>query len=94
MLGALASVLNKRINQYFADCSLRCYFPMICSNVYFVRLQQVSILHYDLLSSKSGHYMALVKDPIVTDAGPDVKSGHNVNISSIAIPLNFDQRNF
>ena len=38
--------------------------------------------------------MALVKDPIVTDAGPDVKSGHNANISSTDVPLNGDQGNF
>ena len=38
--------------------------------------------------------MALVTDPIVTDAGPDVKLGHNANISSINVPLNGDQGNF
>ena len=94
MLGALASVLNKRINLYFVDCIPRCYLPMICSNADFVGLQLVNILHYDLLGSNSGHYMALVKDPIVTDAGSDVKSGHKANISSIDVPLNGDQGNF
>ena len=90
VLGAVASVLNKNINLCFADCPPRCYLPMICSNADFVRLQLVNKLHYDLLGSNSGHYMALVKDPIITDAGPDVKSGHNANISSIDIPLNGD----
>ena len=94
VLGALASVLNKRINLYFTDCSPQCYLPMICRNDDFVRLQHVNILHYDLSGSNSGHYMALVKDLIVTDAGPDVKSGHNANITSIDVPLNGDQGNF
>ena len=94
VLGALASVLNKRINLYFADCPPRCYLSMICSNADFVRLQHVNILHYDILGSNSGHYVALVKDPIATDAGPDVKSGHNANISSIDVPLNGEQGNF
>ena len=94
VLGALASVLNKRINLYFADYPPQCYLPMICSNADFVRLQHVNILHYNLLGSNSGYYMALVKDPIVTDAGPDVKSGHNANNSSIDAPLNGDQGNF
>ena len=67
---------------------------MICSNADFVHLQHVNILHNDLLGSNSGHYMALVTDPIVTDAGSDVKSGHNTNISSIDVSLNSDQGNF
>ena len=94
VLGALASVLNKRINLYFADCPPRSYLPMTYINADFVHLQHVNILHYDLLNSNSGHYMALVKDSIVTDAGPDVKSGHNANISSVDVPLNGDQGNF
>ena len=94
VLGALASVLNKRINLYFADCPPRCYLPMICSDADFVRLQHVNILQYDLLGFNSGHYMALVKDPIVTDVDPDVKLGHNATISSIDVPLNGDQGNF
>ena len=67
---------------------------MICCDADFVRLRHVNKLHYDLLGSNSGLYMALVKDPIVTDAGPDVKSGHNANISSIDVPLNGGQGNF
>ena len=58
VLGALASVLNKLIKLYFADCPPpppQCYLPMICSNADFVRLQHVNILHYDLLGSNSGH---------------------------------------
>ena len=88
---ALASVLSKRIKLCFADCPPRCYLLMICSNADFVRLQHVNILHYDLLGSNSSYDMALVKDSIVTDAGPDVKSGHNANISFIDVPLNGDQ---
>ena len=94
VLRALASVLNKRINLYFVDYSPRRYLPMICSNANFVRLQHVNILHNNLLGSNSGYYMALVKDPTVTDVGPDVKSGHNANNSSINVPLNGDQGNF
>ena len=74
VLGALASVLNKCINLYFADCSPWCYFPI--SNAEFIRQQQINILHYDLLGSHSGHYMSLLKDRIVTDTDPDIKSGH------------------
>ena len=94
VLGALASALNKRSNLYFADCPPRCYLPMIYSNADFVYLQHVNILHYDLLGSNSGYYMALVKDPFVTDTGPDVKSGHNANYFSIDIPFIGDQGNF
>ena len=72
MLGALASVLNKCINLYFAECPPRCYFPM--SNGEFIRQQQINILHYDLLGSNSGHYMALLKDRIVTDTNNSMKT--------------------
>ena len=67
---------------------------MICGNADFVRLQHVNMLHYELLGSNSGHYLALVKCPIITDAGPDDKLSHNANISSIDVPLNGDQGNF
>ena len=94
VLRALARVLNKRINLCYADYSPRCYLPMICSNADFVRLQHVNILHNNLLGSNSGYYMALVQDPTVTDAGADVKSGHNANNSSINAPLNRHRGNF
>jgi hypothetical protein len=58
VLNAIANVLQKTINVYFADCPPRSYTPNDLDDG-----AGINIIFRDLLISNSGHYMALIQQP-------------------------------